>query len=102
MELCFISRSEYRALRERNWQIGDELVQNIPTHPIILPEGGAGGHTIEGCAEIWYEIKKNAHQTISSFHRELGQRFLAFYRQCHKMRKQGFMLSVRFVGQSMK
>ena len=69
MELYFISRSEYRTLRERNWQIGDELVQNIPNHPIILPEGGAGGHTIEGCAEIWHEIKKECspdHLIISS------------------------------------
>ncbi len=68
MELCFISRSEYRMLRERNWQIGN-LIQNIPNHHIVLPEGGAGVHTIEGCAEIWHEIKKECspdHLIISS------------------------------------
>ncbi len=68
MELCFISRSEYRMLRERNWQIG-HLIQNIPNHHIVLPEGGAGVHTIEGCAEIWHEIKKECspdHLIISS------------------------------------
>jgi len=68
MELCFISRSEYRGLRERNWQIGD-IDQNIPNHHVVLPEGGAGGHTKEGCAEIWEEIIKEFipdHLIISS------------------------------------
>jgi 1-aminocyclopropane-1-carboxylate deaminase len=69
MELCFISRSHYRTLRERNWQMGDNLIQNIPNHHIVLPEGGAGNHTKEGCAKIWEEIKNEFipdHLIISS------------------------------------
>jgi len=68
MQLHFISRKLYRELREQDWQ-SDELLSIIPENHILLPEGGAGNHSVIGCEEIWTEIKSNFtpdHLVVSS------------------------------------
>ncbi len=68
MELHFISRGDYRTLRSNGWKLNG-LDPEIPDNHIILPEGGAGKHTLEGCKEIWQEIKNEFtpnHLVISS------------------------------------
>ena len=68
MKLNFISRSDYRTLRSNDWQL-NAFISEIPDNHIILPEGGAGNHTLEGCKEIWYEIQNEGtpdHLIISS------------------------------------
>ena len=57
MQLHFVSRSEYRALRARQWQPTQEQSQRWNVKEFqVLPEGGAGVHAIQGCGEIWSEI----------------------------------------------
>ncbi len=53
MELRFISRSEYRLLRNcKNWQ----ALPGIAPHQYWLPEGGANPFALEGVGEIINEI----------------------------------------------
>lgn len=57
LKLVFVRRSEYRALREANWQPTPAQKQLWGASRMrILPEGGAGAWTQLGCAEIWQEI----------------------------------------------
>ena len=59
MQLNFVSRSDYRDLRARQWQPTQEqlLLWNVKEFQ-LLPEGGAGIHAIQGCGEIWNEIDR--------------------------------------------
>jgi 1-aminocyclopropane-1-carboxylate deaminase len=50
MRLEFVSRSDYRKLREH--QINESEAE-------ILPEGGAGPHALEGCGNIWRELEES-------------------------------------------
>lgn len=57
MNLHFISRSDYRELRDRQWQPSlAQLAHWNLVHPQLLPEGGAGLEAQKGCGEIWHEI----------------------------------------------
>lgn len=60
MELQFVSREEYRSLREGNWlpTIEQRRLWNAESS-VVLPEGGAGEHVAKGCGEIWSEIPMN-------------------------------------------
>jgi 1-aminocyclopropane-1-carboxylate deaminase len=68
MKLHFISRSDYRELRNMGWQISSaqkELWE--ATYARILPEGGAGSHAIHGCGEIWKELAEEPdHMVLAS------------------------------------
>jgi 1-aminocyclopropane-1-carboxylate deaminase len=58
MQLHFISRSLYRTLRDKDWQVAG-LLPFLSENYLILPEGGAGVHSVAGCGEIWTEIKEH-------------------------------------------
>lgn len=59
MELHFVSRSEFRALRNRAWHPTEQQLEmwGLPSKVQVLPEGGAGKHSVAGCGEIWQEIQ---------------------------------------------
>ncbi len=61
MKLQFISRNEYRQLKENQHQLQQ-------THPgyLILPEGGTNELAIRGCQEIWTEINQSFDYAITS------------------------------------
>lgn len=65
MKLHFISRSNYRELRNEGWHISSEQEELWEaTHARILPEGGAGAHAIEGCGEIWKELAEEPNHLV--------------------------------------
>ena len=57
MELQFVSRTEYKSLRNSGWKPSrtQELLWKVENAE-LLPEGGAGKHAEVGCGEIWTEI----------------------------------------------
>jgi 1-aminocyclopropane-1-carboxylate deaminase len=61
MKLQFVSRNEYRQLKENHHQLQQ-------THPgyLILPEGGTNELAIRGCQEIWTEINQSFDYAITS------------------------------------
>ena len=58
MQLIFISRAEFRALRDGHWQPSQsQLLQwQTPSNSHILAEGGSGEHNQSGCAQLWQEL----------------------------------------------
>ena len=58
IKLHFIPRSEFRLLREHQWQPNKDQTQqwNTPSNSHILPEGGSGEHNQLGCAQLWQEL----------------------------------------------
>jgi 1-aminocyclopropane-1-carboxylate deaminase len=58
VKLIFITRSEFRQLREHDWQPNRLQRQQwqLPDSVQILPEGGSGPHNRLGCAELWQEL----------------------------------------------
>lgn len=61
MKLQFVSRNEYRQLKENQHQLQQ-------THPgyLILPEGGTNELAIRGCQEIWTEMDQSFDYVITS------------------------------------
>lgn len=60
MRLLFVSRTGFRALREQNWQpTTDQLKEWQCLDARVLPEGGAGTWALQGCGEIWEEIRRD-------------------------------------------
>ena len=70
MVLRFISRKEYRSLRDAGWRPEPEQLERWGVaRPQLLAEGGAGPHALKGCGEIWEEISKQlqpAHLLLAS------------------------------------
>ena len=58
IQLTFIPRAEFRALRDAQWQPNKGQRQQWNTLPNshILPEGGSGEHNQLGCAQLWQEL----------------------------------------------
>lgn len=61
MKLQFVSRNEYRQLKENQHQL-----QQIHPGYLILPEGGTNELAIRGCQEIWTEINQSFDYAITS------------------------------------
>ncbi|VXD17427.1 1-aminocyclopropane-1-carboxylate deaminase/D-cysteine desulfhydrase [Marinoscillum sp. 108] len=61
MKLQFVSRNEYRQLKENQHQL-----QQIHPGYLILPEGGTNELAIRGCQEIWTEINQSFDYVITS------------------------------------
>lgn len=61
MKLQFVSRNEYRQLKENQHQL-----QQIHPRYLILPEGGTNELAIRGCQEIWTEINQSFDYAITS------------------------------------
>ncbi len=59
MQLRFISRQQFRQLREQAWQPSDEqlLAWQVSKDHKLLPEGGSGAHNDLGCAQLWQELQ---------------------------------------------
>ena len=60
MQLIFISRSEFRDLRDQQWQPNSDQRTRwqVPANGHILPEGGSGEHNRHGCAQLWQELQQ--------------------------------------------
>ncbi|MEQ8581921.1 MAG: pyridoxal-phosphate dependent enzyme [Marinoscillum sp.] len=61
MKLRFVSRSDYRHLKENQ----DQLQMTYPDY-LILPEGGTNQLAIRGCQEIWKEIDQPFDYVVTS------------------------------------
>jgi len=61
MKLQFVSRNEYRQLKENQHQL-----QQIHPGYLILPEGGTNELAIRGCQEIWTEMDQSFDYVITS------------------------------------
>ena len=60
IQLTFIPRTEFRTLRDNQWQLTLSQRQHwqIPSHSRILPEGGSGAHNQLGCTQLWQELRQ--------------------------------------------
>lgn len=58
MQLQFVSRKEFRALRDKSWEPSAEQLAHwkVPEDVALLPEGGSGPHNAQGCAALWDEL----------------------------------------------
>ena len=59
MQLRFISREDFRHLREQAWQPNQAQLETwqVKAQYELLPEGGSGAHNDLGCAQLWQELE---------------------------------------------